>query len=325
MKIIRTETIEPSTESCHAGAVAFIGDEPVYAWFGGPAEGHPETSIWIKWKDSHRRLNPLLEGPRRTTPAWNPVFVALDDRLFLFFKMGEFCDRWQTFVSEVSLKGGNLAIGEAKPLPAGVNGPVKTPPVTQGRVAYCGSSVETFHTWTAYVETLWLNGGDEWRCERSLPLIPRGYKGRGLIQPALWRDEHGQLRSLMRSCHGSKFLWHSRMSPGGRWSPPAPTGIPNPNSGVAVIANPLGRAWLVYNPSSTRRTPLTMATLKCEDDDWTAPEVGKILTLDRAGFFEKGTPEVSYPYAVWTPEGNVRVIHTRRRRSLRVTDIEVDR
>jgi len=164
MKIIHEEFIEfcypdnytsLSPSSVHASCLAYYRGSPYFACFGGTREGNPDVSIFI-----HHNGNNVITGLGDSLPRWNPILHVVNDKLFLWEKAGLFCDRWQTFLIDIS----DLEFDRNKEwhpsrriIPAGLNGPVKTKPLNfeikdTCRHIYCGSSVETALNWTSYIE-----------------------------------------------------------------------------------------------------------------------------------------------------------------------------
>ena len=85
-------------------------------------------------------------------------------------------------------------------------------------------------------------------------------KTTGLIQPTVLSVSGKHLRFYARSSSNIGRLCISDSEDGGiSWSPPHPTDLPNPNSGIDIVHLSDGRYVLIYNPTSTGRSPLTLA------------------------------------------------------------------
>jgi predicted neuraminidase len=315
MKLIKTKDLKTPTQSAHAATVVYWKGTPVYAWFGGSKEGAPDVRIYIKYRQA---IIPLgLRGVQMA--AWNPILTVVEGRLFLFFKLGIFCDQWQTFIIELVEEAGKISTGTSTVCPAGVHGPVKTAPIVEGNKVICGSSVETHFRWTSYIEELALTG-DEWSYKTLPPIALKGDKDlKGLIQPTLWRRDDGKLCALMRSCRESPFAWYAEESDDGWTAAEAAHAIRNPNSGLDVVKHSNGKLYLISNPSSTLRTPLAIVEL-----DGLNPVGGSVIIDSAAtGYLEAGTREVSYPYAIEAPNGDIIVAYTYRRKTIKVARIAV--
>ena len=203
MEILERKFLPTQTRSSHAATIAFHNGNPVFSWFGGTTEGAGDVFIHIY--DLNKSKEIIKIGDNDNIPRWNPILVPVKDKLFLFTRMGAFCDRWQTLIHDITDWCGEIPnkeiLATAKTLPSGLNGPVKTKPIFIGNRMFCGSSVETFYDWTSYVEEYDISKGDICFRERSNPLgvlekntyvVFSGVTKRslGIIQPSLWIDNN---------------------------------------------------------------------------------------------------------------------------------------
>lgn len=336
MNITHTEVLESPTPSVHAATIEFWDNHPVFAWFGGTREGAGDVSIYIKNLNGDNNL--IEVGGMDNVPRWNPILFAHEDNLWLFEKAGVFCDRWQTFVHNItdwSDADKTKTISQGQVIPAGYNGPVKTRPIVFCGEVMCGSSVETFHDWTSYIETFYVED-NKWKyCYRSNPLnveekiVVQDYMGRdktslGIIQPAIWLGEDNCPCSFFRSSSGLNKIYFSHMIDDEHWSTPVATNLPNPNSGVDVASYD-GRTFLISNPSATMRSPLvvqeivmkpyTAKTLEGYGSEWEI--VDEIVVKDEvAEEHRRNTPgwscnslELSYPYMI-ERDGELHIVYT---------------
>lgn len=295
MKIIDRNFLKTDTPTCHASTMAFYRDNLAQAWFGGSREGQPDSSIYISYKGQIKVLKPdflpTFNGMR--LPLWNPVLFPIQERLYLFWKAGIFCDRWQTFITDIS------GIETAEPntmlhatLPAGLNGPVKTKPIVMDNMIYCGSSVETICAWASYIETYRYKNGLFSFVDRSKPLtIPTLSRSKGLIQPAIWEQDR-KLHCFMRSSTGAGCIYYSKQS-NGKWIIPKPTAIENPNASVDVVYTE-DRLFLVCNPSAVSRFPLKLLELNPETFDIKDEMIVQDMDDNKTYY----SPEFSYPYLI---------------------------
>ena len=329
MKIKKIEKLEVATPSAHAASVTYVKGDPVYAWFGGSYEGAPDVKIYLQHKEASSVFS--IKVPtcpaKGTLPSWNPVLYYKNGELILFFKIGTFCDNWHTFMVKLTLTAKGFTATELFSLPAGFNGPVKTAPVFKDSVLYCGSSVETAIRWTSYIEAFNVNENMQVLDIRRSNPISTTCHIKGLIQPALWLDpKTDRMNAIMRSSRESDYLWWAQSAPANYldWCAPVSLDIKNPNSGVAVVHHSNGKLYLVYNPCSTARTPLSIAELTI-DPRTQYPSAQSVHTIDKIDPFDKhnGTPEVSYPYAVEAPDGTITVVYTYRRKYIKVAHIEI--
>jgi predicted neuraminidase len=333
MKILKRKFLNVKTKTCHASTVCFYQDEPIFAWFGGTMEGDPDSSIYVQTgKKVHLLVN------KHKVPMWNPVLFPFRDKLFLFVKAGIFCDRWQSFIMDISnifephFDLGNVAM---EILPAGLNGPVKTKPIFQNGIIYCGSSVETIYDWSSYIESYIYdeNNGSFVYVSRSSPLtVPKTlYKdpygstrvSKGIIQPSLWVDSKGHLNAFMRSSGGLGRIYYSCSKDDihEKWSTPAPTKFENPNSSIDTVFFK-GRLFLVYNPDVEYRAPLVVSEIEGE-----LLEVVNSVTIKESIAEEELkktslTTELSYPYMV-EHDGKLHCTYTHGRTKIEYVEIEI--
>jgi len=303
MKIIERKFLDVKTSTCHASTLALYHDKLVFAWFGGTREGAPDSSIYIQCNDRVFKMEHADQLPR-----WNPILFVHNDQLYLFVKLGIFCDRWQTLIYNISgILDVDFEMAKVKfqVLPAGLNGPVKTKPVVDDKgVIHCGSSVETVMDWTSYIEGYKIKKGQFVFQYRSDPLtVPKitytdSFYGKrqtvGIIQPSLWFDSKGILNAFFRSSRGLGKIYHS-VKERNSWTDPSPTDFDNPNSGIDTVYCSKN-LYLVYNPSTVVRSPLVIVQLKDSfkiAEDITVTSTEEIEAA--SGLYSK---ELSYPYMI---------------------------
>jgi predicted neuraminidase len=135
----------------------------------------------------------------------------------------------------------------------------------------------------------------------------------GLIQPALVPLRDGRVRMYLRTGGRGGFIWCSDSADGGRtWSYPEPTTLPNPNSGIDVLRLRSGLWLLAYNPSSSHRTPLSLALSGDEGASW-----------QPAATVASGPGEFSYPTLAEDETGTVHLLYTHKRLAIRHCAFEV--
>lgn len=335
--------------SVHSSTMVFWRNHPVFAWFGGSREGAQDVGIYIY--NLHDKGEIITLGNKDGIPRWNPVLVSYDDRIFLFSKMGRFCDCWQTYYHEITSWDQNTPqkqmMGEAQILPAGLNGPVKTSPIIKYHkndlIMLCGSSVETRWDWSSYIERYQINTKGSKKklyfLNRHGPLTVQTKKryysqfgsglSQGIIQPSLW-EQNGEFHAFYRSSQGLDYLYYSNfgydLEPFYKGKGEAvKTNIPNPNSGVdTVFFN--DSLYLAHNPSTTERIPLTVSKIKKISESSTSADFKKIEDLDIRNEFEphmfKNTPEFSYPYMV-EHKGRLHLTFTYARTDIEYVIIEI--
>jgi len=289
---------------CHASTIVETRSGLVAAWFGGTAEGRPDIGIWLARRDGGHWSAPVEvatgtqeDGSR--LPCWNPVLhQANKGLLLLFYKVGPSPSRWWGMM--ITSTDGGRTWSVSRRLPDGFLGPVKNHPLELADgTLLCGSSTEDAG-WRAHFERT-PDRGLTW--EKTPPLND-GHEF-GIIQPALLRTGDAGILALMRSNRGR--IYSSRSSDAGwTWTPPRPTELPNPNSGIDAMTLRDGRHILVYNPVERGRGRLSVAV---SDDAvrWTP-----ILVLE-----DKAGREFSYPAVTQAGDGSVHITSTWKRQRIK--------
>ena len=133
------------------------------------------------------------------------------------------------------------------------------------------------------------------------------FRAPNLIQPALVRQEPDQLIAFFRPFSDLRRIWRSHsFDEGGTWSPPLPTPLPSPLSGIAAFA--LGRRIaVVYNHTEEhQRYPLSLAFSSDRGVSWNEP-----------WHLESAPIEISYPSFLADEEGVVHGLYTYNRRMIK--------
>jgi predicted neuraminidase len=287
------------------------------AWFGGTAEGKPDVAIWMASRSSSGWTAPVEIAREPNVPCWNPVlFYANNNRLWLYYKFGPSYTWWSA--------GRRFSDDDGKTwspiehLPAGLLGPIRTQPLLlPDGVLISGSSVESYGSWAAWIERS-TDDGEHWKS--SGPITLQGLesaqqisrqgeellKPTGIIQPAVISLGGQHLRLYARS---SLDIGHiciaDSLDDGVTWSPARPLVVPNPNSGIDLVRLKDGRIVLVYNNTSSGRSPLNLAI--SEDGE----HFEEFATL------ENGPGEFSYPAIVQGSDGNLHISYTYKRERIR--------
>lgn len=347
MKILERRFLPTKTKAVHAASIEFFNDYPVFSWFGGLREGNGDVRIFIHNLNNDGET--ITIGAEDNVPRWNPVLFNFKGKLLLFEKAGMFCDRWQTFVHDISKWSNDISEKEiretAQILPAGLNGPVKTKPIiVQDEFAndefLCGSSVETMYDWSSYIEHYAMINGRISLAERSNPLsvtkktytdVSGTKKTLGIIQPSLWKDleRPDRVNAFFRSSSGLEKIYVARSSTeinsGNRiWTQPVATNLPNPNSGIdTVVYN--RNLYLAYNPSSEKREPLVISRINPDYNNGAIFHEEETLVIkervaEENPFFSR---ELSYPYLVENC-GHLHLVYTYGRSKIEYCKISVD-
>jgi predicted neuraminidase len=338
MKITHREFLPSKTRSVHAATVEMWDGHPVFSWFGGTREGCQDVSIFVY--NLNDKKDTIVLGHSDEIPRWNPILVSLGCKLILFEKFGEFCDRWQTFIHDITSWDINIPKNEILSkrilLPAGLNGPVKSKPLIKNEIMYCGSSFETLYDWTSYIEEYDIRNGELIFRNRSKPLtekkkvIYRNYwngsteRSLGIIQPSLC-EINNNVYAFFRSSNGLNSIYFSEYV-NSEWSDPVPTNLPNPNSAVDVVACN-GCLYLAWNPDPHNRFPLMVSKIKRDGQSsyfMIEDEICISNDLNYDNFAEKGcnSPELSYPYII-ASDGKLHLVYTWGRKNIEYCVLEV--
>ena len=324
MKIENREFLPKRSLSCHAASICFHPNgHPVFSWFEGTREGN--SDVVIRLYNLNNDQKSILIGNRDVVPRWNPILFTFGQKIYLFEKMGEFCDRWQTLLHDITDWSNEITakqiVDGAQIIPAGLNGPVKTKPLQYGNFIYCGSSVETFMDWASYIECYLYMDGKFSPYFRTNPLktgkkhYQSPYNGAtslslGIIQPSLWLDKDGNMNAFFRASYGLGRIFHSKTNRFGiamdnehkHWSEPRPIDIDNPNSSIdTVYIN--DRLFLICNPVKIGRNPLVLFEL----DSQFSPIDSLVITDEIRETTISG--ECSYPYMV-EKDGKIHIVYT---------------
>jgi predicted neuraminidase len=284
---------------CHASTIVETKAGLVAAWFGGTREKHPDVGIWVsrhvdgKWTAPVEVANGV-DGEKRY-PCWNPVlFQPSKGPLQLFYKVGPSPSTWWGMLVTSNDQGKTWS--RTRKVPDKMIGPVKNKPVelADGTVLYPTSDEHT--GWQVRIERY---KGENW--ETTKPL--NDGKIMAAIQPTILVHKD-RLQILCRSKHG--VIVESWSDDNGKtWSELTKTELPNPNSGIDAVTLKDGRHLLIYNPTRTGRSPLSIAISK-DGKKWT--NVVKLET-------EPG--EYSYPAIIQTNDGLVHATYTWKRQRIK--------
>lgn len=301
----------PPTPECHASTLCETHNALAAAWFGGTREKSPDVGIWFsrregfgtkgRWTAPVELFNGRGAGTNGTRlPCWNPVlFQNHDDHLTLYYKVGPSPDTWWGMLS-VSTNGGR-SWSPARRLPGNFLGPIKNKPVrVDDRFLVLPTSTED-HGWQVVFERH-APDTDVWQTTEPIA-DPDHLQG---IQPTILKLADGRLAALGRSRHSGVIFRTDSQDRGVSWSPLASTELPNPNSGIDAVTLKDGRHVLVYNHTSSGRSPLNVAASSDDLKTWSA-----VHTLET----EPG--EYSYPAIIQTTDGMVHVTYTWHRTRIR--------
>jgi predicted neuraminidase len=298
--------------SAHASTIVEIAPgEFLAAWFGGTNEGAKDVAIWASRMASGNWSAPVEVVREPNTPTWNPVlFHDKSGLLWLYYKFGPSPSEWSA--GRLSSRDNGTTWSAPEHLPAGIYGPIRNKPLllSDGTIV-SGTSVESYHAWTSWVERS-TDNGENWT--KHGPVV---YPGQvyASIQPAIvpLPKEKDRLRMYVRTTGRIGKIAYADSSDAGRtWSILKPLELPNPNSGIDAVGLKDGRIVLVYNHTSKGRSPLNVAV---SDDG---------LNFRPAFMLESEPGEFSYPAVIQAADGTVHITYTWNRKRIKHVAIALD-
>lgn len=304
-------------QAAHASTIVELeGGDFLAAWFGGTSEGDPDVAIWSARRSSSGWSPPVELAREPHVPCWNPVlFYAKDGRLWLYYKFGP-SYTWWTAARRHSDDNGRTW-SPVEHLPAGLLGPIRTKPLLlDDGVIVSGSSVESYTSWAAWIErstdngSMWTTAGPitvPWL--KTAPQRATGSQASkpiGIIQPSVISMGRKHLRFYARSSEQiERICVADSYDEGLTWSNARLLDLPNPNSGIDVVRLKDGRIVLVYNDTTTGRTPLNLSVSRDGEH------------FKNFAVLESGPGEFSYPAIIQGRHGDLHITYTYKRKMIR--------
>ncbi len=298
------------TPSSHASTIVEVRPgELMAAWFGGTAEGRPDVAIWGSKRRDGRWQAPVELVREHNIATYNPVlFRAGDGLLWLYYKFGPSPQTWTA--GRLFSRDNGATWSPPEHLPAGLYGPIRAKPlVLPGGVIVSGTSVESYHSWAAWIERS-TDHGKTW--SRYGPIAPppppdgAPDQTHGIIQPAVVLVEGRHLRFYARSTQTiGRVCVADSFDAGVTWTAAHAIDLPNPNSGIDAVHLRDGRYVLVYNHTTEGRSPLNLA-VSADGERWT-----------RFHDLETEPGEYSYPAMIQGSDGSLHITYTWRRRRIK--------
>ena len=297
--------------SSHASTIVELkSGDLLSAWFGGSAEGSPDVAIWAARRTAKGWSAPVALAREPQVACWNPVlFHSRDGRLWLYYKFGPSPSVWVAARKYSQDEG--FTWSPVEHLPAGVLGPIRAKPlILEDGTIVSGTSFEAYHSWSIWIERSTDDGRTWTKIGPILPAASPGAKNApdvttGLIQPSVIRLGKGHLRLYARSTEDiARICVSDSFDDGLSWTSVHPLDVPNPNSGIDVVSLRDGRVVLIYNDTTSGRSPLNLAV--SHDGE----HFRNFYTLeDRPG-------EYSYPAIIQNAQGDLEITYTWNRKSI---------
>jgi len=303
--------------SAHASTIVELKNgDLLSAWFGGSGEGNPDVAIWTSRRSSSSnsggQWSPPTELVREPNIAcYNPVFFhSADGKLWLYYKFGPHPSSWSAGRRFSTDEGETWSPVEH--LPAGIYGPIRAKPlILPNGVIVSGTSVESYQSWSAWIERS-TDNANTWTRIGPIPAPsnPTATGTYGIIQPSVVRLQNGTLRLYARSTSQTARICVSDSTDAGlHWSAVHTLDLPNPNSGLDAVALRDGRVVLIFNNTTKGRTPLNLAVS-------TDAEHFRIFQT-----LEADPGEYSYPSMIQARNGDLCATYTWNRKRIRFVRI----
>jgi predicted neuraminidase len=299
--------------SSHASTIVELKNgDLLAAWFGGSDEGQADVAIWSARRTAAGWSKPAELAREPHIACWNPVlFHSRDGRLWFYYKFGPNPSEWVAARRFSEDEGRTWSPVEH--LPAGLLGPIRAKPlVLDDGTIVSGTSFEAYHTWSIWIERS-TDNGLSWKTIGPISLAagvapgasPTLERRHGLIQPSVVRLGKGHLRLYARATEDvGRVCVSDSFDDGLTWTAARPLDVPNPNSGIDAVSLRDGRVVLVYNATTTGRSPLNVAVSRDGE------HFHNFLTLEaQAG-------EFSYPAVIQDREGDLEITYTWNRKSI---------
>ena len=87
-------------QQCHASTLAQLKDGRIFvAWFAGTRESFPDTAIWMSYLFPNEKVwsKPAIIAKVENVAHWNPVLFTFNDKMYMFFKVGNLIENWITY------------------------------------------------------------------------------------------------------------------------------------------------------------------------------------------------------------------------------------
>ena len=304
----------------HVASLATMsGDMEAAVWYGGSAECDPDVKIYFSesehgsgWSTprvilDRQKVDADLERPVQA--LGNALLLANPDGtlrlLFVTIAMG----RWSgSQLNTCCSKDGGLTWSRAERLTLSpffnFSELVRNRAVSLVSGGWCVPIYQEFLG--KFPELLWLKENQE-NLEYGKSRIAGGCSS---FQPSLVPLDARRILVFLRDYTDNRKIFLSRSDDGGRrWKKPAPTQLPNPDSGVSGLKLSDGKLLLAYNDSPVCRDNLAIALSDDQGASWK-----KLVTLEN----ESGSA-FSYPFLSRSLDGSINLAYTRKGKEIALT------
>lgn len=299
--------------SAHASTVVELKNgDLLSAWFGGSAEGKPDVAIWSARRSNGTWSAPVELAREPEIACYNPVlFHSADSKLWLYYKFGPSPAVWSAARRFSTDEGQTWSPIEY--LPAGVYGPIRAKPlVLPNGVIVSGTSVESYRSWSAWIERS-SDNAETWTRIGPIAAPPNATATGtyGIIQPSVVQLRNGHLRFYARSTPQiAKICVSDSADLGLHWTSVHTLDLPNPNSGIDAVGLKDGRVVLIFNDTTQGRSPLNLAV----STDGEHFRIFHTLESEPGG-------EFSYPALIQARNGDLYATYTWNRKRIRFAHI----
>lgn len=305
--MIKLDIFEPNSlpghPSCHAATITELPNGCLLAaWYAGSREGAPDVAIFTASYDPRSQTwnSPQIVIDTPNKPEGNPVLFTDPSNTIWLFYVTMHGSGWDTCTLHyICSHDAGLSWSQPVMLQDEWGWMIRNKPIVLSSGAYLLPAYDE-RDWTSFM-LLSNDGGNSWAPSAHITAPS------GVIQPAVVELSDGTLLAYMRCGGRGGVIWQARSHDGGwSWSDAAPTDFPNPNSGIELIKLRDGTLLLIFNNSSTTRTPLSVALSTDEGRTW-----------DIICDIETDDGEFSYPAAIQSSDGTVHIVFTYRRETIR--------
>ena len=180
-------------------------------------------------------------------------------------------------------------------LPSGMLGPVRAKPIrlASGEIL-AGTSLESYRTWSSWME-ISSDGGASWSKYGPLLFGDPERDRIGRSSRPCWKSS-GVIRAFFRTRRLGKIATSISRDGGRTWDPIRLTRLDHPSAGIDSLQLDDGRSLLLYNPSTTQRSPLSLAVSFDDGETWR-----DFLVVEELAEGERG--ELSYPAMIQDANG----------------------